>query len=87
MNILKLGKGILRGFLKENSSYIPIVGDTISNAIENKLGTGVTTKDPSDVQAYATIGRWLAVGALVLLLAKGVLTQVQIAFIMQYLPF
>lgn len=35
-----------KGLLKEAVSYIPIFGDNLANAVENKLGTGVSVKDP-----------------------------------------
>lgn len=69
-----LGKPLVRGILKEAVSYIPVVGDTLSNKIEDKIGTGVATTDPK-AQQYQEIAGKVIIGGLVVSFIMGWLTM------------
>jgi len=60
-----LGNPILKGILKETVSYIPVVGDTLANKIENKALEGVTSVVPKSHQYQEILGKILVGGLLV----------------------
>jgi len=67
----KFGKVVIgfgKGILKEAVSNIPVVGDNMANFVENKIGTGVTIKDPALEQGAEYIGKavpWIIGGLLI----------------------
>ncbi len=69
-----LGKPLVRGILKEAVSYVPVVGDTIANKIENEIGTGVTVVDPKS-QQYQEIAGKVIIGGLVVAFISGWLSM------------
>lgn len=73
-------KPLIRGILKEAVSYVPVIGDSISNKIEEKLGTGVVTIDPVSDRRAIIIGR-VIVGGLVISLLFGWVDRETFSFI------
>lgn len=64
----KMVIGFGKGILKEAVSNIPIVGDNMANFVENKIGTGVTIKDPALERGSEYIGKavpWIIGAALI----------------------
>lgn len=64
---------IVKGILKEAVSYVPVVGDTLANKIEDKIGTGVTVVDPK-AQQYQEIAGKVIVGGLIVAFVAGWIT-------------
>jgi len=56
-----LGKGLL----KETASYLPVIGDNVSNFIEEKIGTGVSVTDSKGQQAVEIAGKIIVAGLLI----------------------
>ena len=82
INKEKIGN-FLKGLIREGLQTLPIVGTLVTNFKSE-------TKD--SIKGQIKLSKWdiyrlvLGVG-LAYVLAKGILTQDQIAFIMQYVPF
>lgn len=87
---IKLGQGLkkfagsplIRGILKEAVSYIPVIGDNLANTIENKLGTGVATKDTQSQRMLIISGRIL-MAMLVVSLIMGWVDKETFSFILE----
>lgn len=87
---IKLGQGLkkfagsplIRGILKEAVSYIPVIGDNLANTIENKLGTGVATKDTQSQRMLIISGRVL-MAMLVVSLIVGWVDKETFSFILE----
>lgn len=87
---IKLGQGLkkfagsplIRGILKEAVSYIPVIGDNLANTIENKLGTGVATKDTQSQRMLIISGRIL-MAMLVISLIAGWVDKETFSFILE----
>lgn len=76
-----LGSPFVKGLVKEGLSYVPIIGEKLSNSYENKIGTGLTKVDSKTDRAKSDIGRWIVALVVIGLLAKGILTEEQITFL------
>ena len=82
INKEKIGN-FLKGLIREGLQTLPIVGTLVTNFKSE-------TKD--SIKGQIKLSKWdiyrLVLGfGLAYVLAKGILTQDQIAFIMQYVPF
>ena len=86
MKKVKIGeilKGLGKGLVRETLQTLPIIGTIVTNF---KTETKTSAKGSIQLSKWDIYRLILGLG-IAYFLAKGILTEQQIAFIMQYIPF